>query len=142
MSAIGVAALSGGLALIVGVLVGAALMRVASRRAAADPDDARESSIREPSIRESSTREPEHGLSALVLERAPLAVLALDPSEDVLLANRRAHELGLLDRLGVVDGLREVARLGRTGGKTTKEISLPTTWVMSMSDWVRASRSS
>src|ERR1700712_3108814 len=121
MSEVGVAALSGGLALIVGILVGAALMRAASRRAQAEPSAGRESGANE-----SEDDASEHSLSALVLERAPLAVLALDPSEDVLLANRRAHELGLLDRRGVVDALREVARLGRTGGKTTKEISLPT----------------
>lgn len=116
MSDVGVAALIGALALIVGLVIGAALMRAALRRTPAQVE----------TEQEPRGTDTEDSLAALVLERAPLAVLALDSSEDVLLANRRAHELGLLDRRGVVDPLREVARLGRTGGKSAKELSLPT----------------
>lgn len=63
-------------------------------------------------------------LSDVLLDVVPIAVLALDRSDDVLLVNRRARELGLVERRGVVEPLREVAREGRQAGELTKEILL------------------
>jgi two-component system sensor histidine kinase SenX3 len=65
-------------------------------------------------------------LQEAVLEQAPIAVLTLNRSDDVLIANRRAQDLGLLDRRGVVEPLLEIARAGRQSGETTREIELPT----------------
>ena len=115
MSGLGVLLVGLG-ALIVGLLAGALAAYVAVRQNGS-----------------AGTDEPEVGharsvaeLSRVVLDGAPLAVLALDPDEDVLLANRRAHDLGLLDRRGPLDPLRSIARVGRQSGGTTSELQLPT----------------
>ncbi|MDQ1632894.1 MAG: two-component system, OmpR family, sensor histidine kinase SenX3 [Frankiaceae bacterium] len=72
-------------------------------------------------------RQADHGaLREEVLDRAPIAVLALDSSDDVLIANRRARELLLVDRRGAAEPLRDLARLARSADtELTREITLP-----------------
>ncbi len=66
-------------------------------------------------------------LHELLLDGAPIAVLALDRSDDLVLVNRRARALGLLERRGPVEPLRELVRAGRQSGELTREISLRST---------------
>jgi two-component system sensor histidine kinase SenX3 len=124
MSEAGTVALIGGLALLVGLFVGAVAMRLLLRAAQPDVTAGGAASAGTGTTGEGTNASP--GLHERVLDRAPLAVMALDADEDVLFANRRAHDLGLLDRRGVVEPLREVARSGRQTGAATREISLPT----------------
>jgi two-component system sensor histidine kinase SenX3 len=116
MSGLGAAALGLGIGLLLGVLVTWALIRrhVDESVSAPAPDEKGKPAFDSARLQEA------------VLERAPIAVLTLNRSDDVLLANRRAHDLGLLDRRGVVEPLLDIARAGRQAGETTREIVLPT----------------
>jgi two-component system sensor histidine kinase SenX3 len=65
-------------------------------------------------------------LDSAVLERVPIAVIALDRGENVLMSNRRARELGLVGRRGLVEPLLDIARAARQRGETvSREASLP-----------------
>src|SRR4051794_6406271 len=77
--------------------------------------------------REPATHDRVPHLHELLLDGAPIAVLALDRSDDLVLVNRRARQLGLLDRRGPVEPLRELVRAGRQSGEVTREISLRST---------------
>jgi two-component system sensor histidine kinase SenX3 len=116
MSGLGGVLLGLGIGLVLGVAVAVAVVR---RRPAEDAGTGDASSRKDPGFNSARLQEA-------VLERAPIAVLTLNSSDDVLLANRRAHDLGLLDRRGVVEPLLEIARAGRQAGETTREIVLPT----------------
>src|SRR3954447_3545324 len=74
--------------------------------------------------REPATHDRLPHLHELLLDGAPIAVLALDRSDDLVLVNRRARQLGLLDRRGPVEPLRELVRAGRQSGEVAREISL------------------
>ncbi|MDT7572783.1 MAG: two-component system, OmpR family, sensor histidine kinase SenX3, partial [Actinomycetota bacterium] len=105
--------------LVVGLLVGAAGMWLFARSRSTE----RETTAGDASAATST----DHGaLREEVLDRAPIAVLALDSSDDVLIANRRAHELGLVDRRGAAEPLRHLARLARVDAELTRVITLPT----------------
>ena len=71
---------------------------------------------------------PTAGSVAAVLEALPLAVLVLDVQEQVLLANRAARDLGLVDG-GVLSALPQLRRLVRdtrvTGQPQVSELEAP-----------------
>lgn len=66
------------------------------------------------------------GLQQSLLERAPIGIVALDSSDEVLLVNRQARDLGAIRRRRLVEPLLEVARASRSGGEVTRETTLAT----------------
>jgi two-component system sensor histidine kinase SenX3 len=110
-------------AALVGLAVGLVIGAVAVWAVVRDGRGGRAEASADPS----EAAQADHGeLREQVLDRAPIAVLALDSSDDVLIANRRAHELGLVDRRGAAEPLRDLARLARVDAELTRVISLPT----------------
>jgi two-component system sensor histidine kinase SenX3 len=108
LGTVGTVALAAGL--VVGFLVAWALLRARTER------------MRQPADQTLDAETVD--LSQVLLDGAPIAVLALDRSDDLLLANRRARDLGLLDRRGAVQPLLDLARAGRHAGQATREITL------------------
>src|SRR3954447_10708805 len=119
--------MSGVAALLLGLLIGLVVGVAAGRRFASSR--ARDGQRLEAASQPATTAdEPGFALAPLreaVLERAPIAVLTLDSSDDVLLANRRARELKLLDRRGAGEPLLEIARSARQHGETSRQIVIP-----------------
>lgn len=66
------------------------------------------------------------GLQQSLLERAPIGIIALDSSDELLLVNREARDLGAIRRRRLVEPLLEVARTSRTNGEITQETTLAT----------------
>src|SRR4051812_14175251 len=119
--------MSGVAALLLGLLIGLVVGVAAGRRFASSRarDGQRLAAASQPAT---TADEPGFALAPLreaVLERAPIAVLTLDSSDDVLLANRRARELKLLDRRGAGEPLLEIARSARQHGETSRQIVIP-----------------
>jgi two-component system sensor histidine kinase SenX3 len=61
-----------------------------------------------------------------LLERAPIGIVALDSSDELVLINRQARDLGAIRRRRLVEPLLEVARSSRTSGEITRETTLST----------------
>jgi two-component system sensor histidine kinase SenX3 len=134
MSEVGAGLLGLVIGLVVGLVLGSAVVVVGVRRRSGPPAA--------PPVTEGEVDRadpvPLAPLREAVLERAPIAVLTLDSSDDLLLSNRRARELGLLGRRGVVEPLLEVGRAARQNGETTAALVLPTGGIPAGSRRVRA----